>query len=290
MKILLTGADGFIGRHLALALSANGIAIRPASRRHGCDFATMTKAADWRPWLEGIDLAINCVGIFRERRGQSFQALHTDAPSALFAACAEQGLTRAIQISALCAREDGISEFLRSKARADRALAELLPGGCVLRPGLVHGRGGHSAEYFLRLARLPRLPVIGAGDQMLQPLLIGDVVATVLRAIEQRPPAGALDLVGPQCFSFEAWLRLLRQAQGLAPTRSVHIPWAVARAAAACGGPIGAGLLSADSLRMLRQGSACGAVEAFSAFLGRAPLAPTAAALVSPYRYERSSS
>ena len=48
---------------------------------------------------------------------------------------------------------------------------------------MIYGRGGASAEMFMRFARLPVLPVIGDGRQRLQPVHIGDVVATVMACL-----------------------------------------------------------------------------------------------------------
>ena len=137
MRILLTGATGFVGGHLRDALLADGHEVVCAVRRKmnssnprlgylTADFAKDTDKSVWLARLAGIDLVINTVGIFRESRGQSFSALHTETPRALFAACAESGTVRmVVQLSALGADEHAATAYHLSKKAADDFLAGL---------------------------------------------------------------------------------------------------------------------------------------------------------------------
>ncbi len=270
MNILLTGASGFIGRNVAAVLTLAGHRIVPASRRNGFDFQHMTDPADWLPHLGNIDAVINSVGIIGETSRQRFVPLHRDAPIALFHACAQAGVWRVIQISALGADNSAFSAYHLSKRAADEALLDLGIDGIVLRPSLIYGRGGRSAELFLRLARLPFLPVIGDGAQVLQPVHIADVAAAVLRCLNTSPSGQRLDLVGSETVSFVDWLARMRGAQHLPPAPHLAILPPLALAAFRLlrhAHP----LLQPDNLRMLLAGYHA-EPDPFSAFLGRSPL------------------
>src|SRR6187401_2772570 len=123
MHVLLTGASGFIGRAIAQALLARGHQVVPVLRRPGpdagaivhADFATVPTRDWWLPRLAGIDAVVNAVGILREQAGQSFRALHTDAPVELFHACAQAGVPIVVQVSALGADDRARSAYHRSK-------------------------------------------------------------------------------------------------------------------------------------------------------------------------------
>src|SRR4051812_39982798 len=103
MRVLVAGASGFIGRALADALAREGHEVIRASR-HGelaVDFASVAAAHWWAPRLENVQAVVNAVGIVRESRGQTFEALHTRAPIELFRACAAARVGFVVQISAL---------------------------------------------------------------------------------------------------------------------------------------------------------------------------------------------
>jgi uncharacterized protein YbjT (DUF2867 family) len=219
MNILLTGANGFIGSNIASALLAAGQHVTPASRSTGIDFCQMLSPANWLPHLEGIDAVINSVGIIGESGSQRFKSLHTLAPSALFQACAQAGVRRVLQISALGADETAFSAYHLSKRTADDSLRRLDLEWFVLRPSLIYGRGGKSADLFMRLAALPFIPVIGDGQQALQPVHISDVVATVMRCLTSSEAQQTLDMPGAETVTFAEWLQTMRQAKGLPPAR-----------------------------------------------------------------------
>ena len=140
MKILLTGANGFIGRYLLAGLLSDGHDVVPAVRRPSetdrllasprsikVDFNRDTKVGDWLPRLAGIDAVINCAGILQERPGQSIAAIHAAAPIALFKACREAGIKRVIQISAISTEAAAGTAYAATKTRLrGRTIAHVL--------------------------------------------------------------------------------------------------------------------------------------------------------------------
>ena len=271
MNILLTGASGFLGRNIAAALLGAGHTVVPVARRSGIDVRRMRTPQDWLALLDGVDAVINAVGIIGETRGQSFALLHTQAPMALFDACLQAGVRRVVQISALGADASAGSAYHLSKRAADDGLRSLPLDWFVLRPSLVYGLGGASAGAALRLAAWPRIPVIGRGDQMLQPVHVSDVVATVLRSLTAAEAGLTLDVVGPEAISCADWLQRLRRAQGLAPARLLCVPYSLVLALAALGRGI-TSMARPDNLRMLQRGSTAD-MRPLERFLGRRPRA-----------------
>ncbi len=253
MKILLTGASGFIGQNLMTALRRNGHEIVPISRRHGVDISVMRTPEDWKPWLSGVDAAINTVGIIGETRTQRFSSLHTNAPMVLFDACRLASVSRVIQISALGADEKAFSTYHLSKKAADDFLRGLDLDWYVLRPSVIYGRGGTSAELFLRLARLPVIPVIGKGRQALQPVHVADVVATVLACLRTPRTRQTLDIVGNEVIDYVEWLQRLRLAQGRARAPVLEVPVWLAAAGATLGQALSP-MLRPENIRMLAKG------------------------------------
>ncbi|MGY0193872.1 NAD-dependent epimerase/dehydratase family protein [Leptothrix sp. BB-4] len=274
-KVLLTGASGFIGRHIQAALVAAGHTVVPVSRRHGVDLAGLTSASRWRPHLAGVDRVIQAAGIIGETGRQTFDLLHVQAPLALFEACVETGVTRVVQLSALGADAGAFSAYHRSKFTADEGLRRLPIDSFVLRPSLVYGEPGDadaegtSSALFRRLARWPCLPVVGDGRQAIQPIRLGDLVETVMRCLHAQPARRTLDAVGPEAITFADWLQRLRAAQGLPPARLLHVPPALVQALMRAGAPFSP-MLRVDNLRMLQAGNVAD-VAPLAAFLGRMP-------------------
>lgn len=292
MRILLTGASGFIGRHIAEALVSRHRVVcavrdpdgivdeRLRSNAVQADFLRDTDPGVWLPRLKGVDVVINAVGIIREQGGQTFDALHRHAPRALFAACASAGVKLVIQISALGADEHARSRYHLSKKDADDCLAGLPLASVIVQPSLVFGADGASAHLFGTMAALPLIPLPGNGGQMIQPVHVDDVVATIVALVdrlahEQSLPGGSrtLPVAGPLPMTLRSYLSTLRAATGLGKARFLPMPMALVRISAKLGSALPGGLLDPETLQMLERGNTAD-VSAVQAILGRPPRSP----------------
>ncbi|MFA5589603.1 MAG: SDR family oxidoreductase, partial [Lysobacteraceae bacterium] len=221
-----------------------------------CDFARDTDPAVWRPRLAGIDAVVNCAGILRESGAATFEKVHETVPAALFDACADMGVKRIVQVSALGDPADG--EFIASKHRGDARLLASGVAAVVLRPSVVYStRGSYGGTTLLRgLAALPWVPLPGKGEQRLQPLDADDLAHAVLAALERDEAVGQiLPLGGPQALTLRQYLALWRRWIGLGETRFITTPKPLARIGAWLGEKLGRGPLGMTMWRMLERGN-----------------------------------
>jgi uncharacterized protein YbjT (DUF2867 family)/uncharacterized membrane protein YphA (DoxX/SURF4 family) len=286
VRVLILGASGFLGSALAEALHEAGHTLVltarqcqtlgqrwPGSRCIAVDFARATAAQDWLEHLAGIDAVVNAVGILRESHGQRFESLHVRAPCALFQACVTAGVKRVIQISALGADAEAVSAYHVSKRRADDFLLSLPLRATVVQPSLVFAIGGASAESFALLASMPLIPLIGSGEQRIQPIRRDDLCAAVRRCLETEDCPRRLAAVGQRCVSVKEYLTVLRRSLQLNEPRFLRLPVELARLAAAIGDRTRVGLLDSETLAMLLRGN-CADARPLAALLGREPHGP----------------
>jgi uncharacterized protein YbjT (DUF2867 family) len=285
MHILLTGATGFIGGHLLKALLAAGhtvsCAVRhlpadppPGTHWHRADFSRDHRVEDWLPRLQGVDVVVNAVGILKETRGQTFDALHHRAPAALFDAALKAGVKRVVQVSALGADEAAATAYHRSKRAADGHLLALPLDAVVVQPSLVFGVDGESTGFFLTLATLPVLGLPAGGQQGVQPVHVDDLVAVLLRLVEQPEPLPRrrLAVVGPRPLTLADYLQTLRQGVGLRPALTLPVPAPLVAVTAAIGDHVSGMMLDRDGWSMLRRGNTADAADT-TRCLGRPPRA-----------------
>jgi uncharacterized protein YbjT (DUF2867 family) len=285
VRILVTGASGFIGHALVAALARAGHAVvcatrhpqggddaAPACEPLAVDFARVPRADWWAPRLAGIDAVVNAVGILREHGAQTFDALHARAPVELFRACAAARVGIVVQVSALGADEEARSRYHLTKKDADDVLRALALRGAIVQPSLVYGPGGASAAMFNGLAVLPLLALPGGGQMEVQPVHVQDVIDGIVALVES-PPSGmpTIAFVGPQPLSLREFLARLRRGLGLrGALRVLPIPSSLFRAFAAVAGWVPGSFLDRETAGMLLRGNV-GDARPFAQLLGRNP-------------------
>ena len=259
MKILVTGAYGFIGSHIVAGLVAAGHQVIGCGRDVAlgrrliphidwiaCDMNRDTDPADWTGRLEGVDVAINCAGILQASAADDIDAIHRQGPVALSVASRVAGVRRVIQISALgvepaagtSVEPEAGTDYAHSKRGADDALMAMDMDWIVLRPSLVYARNCYGGTALFRgLAALPfAIPVPGGGNQRFQPIHMDDLVRAVLRLVEPDAPSRVLlEPVGPEPMTLRDILSGLRQWLGFGPAPVVAIPMGMVRLAAKLG-------------------------------------------------------
>ena len=297
MHVLVTGATGFVGRHVCARLLTDGHRItaivrdpRVAARRFPGitairgDLNRMTDPWDWRPLLAGVDAVVNCAGILQARRGQSAEAIHTRAPNALFDACVAVGVRRVVQISAVSADPRAGTAYAITKAAADAHLRSLDLDWIVLRPSLVYGQGSYGGTSFLRgLAGLPGIvPLIGKGGQAFQPIHVDDLAEAVSRCLAPSfPPQQTLEPVGPETLTLREMTEMTRAWLDIPPARFLAVPLPLVRLMAQGGDLLGAGPVTSTSLAQMEYGNVADPVG-FAAAIGFQPRAMSQAFQMAP--------
>lgn len=271
MNVWLLGASGFVGRHVAQALLSAGHTL---VNRPRVDMVRATTAADWRPYLSGVDVVVNTVGVLRDSRRRPIWPTHAAGPQALFDACARAGVRRVVQVSALGV-EGNPTAYACSKRAADEHLLALAARGAldavVLRPSIVVGEGGVSSGLFRALARWPwlLLPAPVARGRA-QPLHVGDLAAAVVAGL--RPEVqGILELAGPEVLTLQALIAHWREALGHGPARVALLPDAPSRWSARLGDAVPLTPWGSETLALLARPNIADAAT-LHGLLGRPPV------------------
>ena len=258
--ILVTGASGFVGRHVVRAL-ASGAHVRAmvrtargAAALDGVDCelvrGDVTDPASLRVAARGMRTIVHLVAIV-EGSPAAFERVMAAGTGNLLEAARESGVRRIVLMSALGTGPGATVPYFRAKWAAEQAVAACGIDHDVLRPSFVFGTDGGALPRFARIARLfPLTPVIGPGTQRVQPIWIDDLVRAVQLAVDAEGTNGPIELGGPEAVTWSELWRRLKAALG---TRrpAIHVPFWLARGPAALFERVPPALLTLDQLRML---------------------------------------
>ena len=283
MRIMLLGANGFIGRHVLTDLLAHGHEVVAVARSISglenafpgalfieLDLAAAVNASDWTPHLQGIDLIVNAAGLLR---GPDMIAVHETMPQALYAAATRTGVRRAILLSAISARPEVRTDYAQSKLSGEAVLRSSGLAWTIMRPSLVYGDGSYGGTSLMRgMAGLPGfVPLPGDGDFSFMPIHVRDLAHALRIACEDSGFAGqTLEPVGPATMDLRILLGQYRNWLGFGQARFIAVPMPVMRLLGKIGDVIGNGPMATNSLVQMIAGNA-GDSKAFERAIGFEP-------------------
>ena len=278
--ILLTGGTGFVGGHVAHALRAQSRDVRalvrdPARAERlatwGCELATgdVTDPAGLKPAVAGCDVVVHLVAIIAGSRSE-FERVMTQGTKNLVAAAQEAGVRRFVLMSALGVGEEtkDLTPYYHAKWEMELTVKDSGLEHVIFRPSFVFGRDGGVLPLFVRQVRWsPVTPVLGKGENRLQPIWVEDVAAYFAASVD--PPAAAsrtFELGGPDAITWNELYRRIASALGKRRAR-VNVPFGLVRPAAALAERLPSPPITRDQIKMLEAGdNVCDNGPALKAF------------------------
>lgn len=248
MKVLVTGATGFVGREVVQQLHDAGHEVHFLTRRPtsasaravewGFDgqvhFGDVLDAQSVLEAAKGRDSVIHLVGIISEVGDQTFENVHTRGTRNVVSAAKQAGARRFVHMSALGTRPDAASRYHQSKWAAEEIVRGSGLDFTIFRPSIIFGPGDGFVNLFAKIIRRsPIVPLIGGGRTRFQPVPVEDVAAAFVKSLtEPRAVGQTFDLCGTETLTLneivDAILVVMKRRR-----LKVHIPFPIARAQAA---------------------------------------------------------
>jgi dihydroflavonol-4-reductase len=265
VKVLVTGATGFTGGHLARALAGRGDDVRALVRddTRGADLASagvslvpgdLTDASSWPAALEGVEVVYNIAAVYRQAGlpESTYRRVNALAVGDLIAAAAAAGVRRVVHCSTVGvhgdierppADEDAplrpgdvyqdtkVEGERLARAAAARAGIELT----IARPSGIYGPGDRRLLKLFRGVARRRFVVLGHGRIFYHLTYVDDLVEGFRLCGEVTAAAGrTYILAGAEVSTLNELVSLIAREAGVGPPR-VHLPvWPFWIAGAAC--------------------------------------------------------
>jgi nucleoside-diphosphate-sugar epimerase len=234
MKIAVTGATGFLGRHIVQALLAGGHGAVALSRRllpseavpHlSFDLGRVCPSADDFAKL-GIEGLVHCAWDFSPSSATEYARVNIQGARRLIEAATKGGVQHLIDISSMSAFPGCRS--LYGKAKLDVEAIFSGAGGMILRPGLIWGENAAGMVGTLDglVKRLRIVPLIGSGAKSLFLVHVEDLAELICRIVEAPafPACAILTAAYPESVPLRRILEMRARSYGLSRA-FLPVPW-----------------------------------------------------------------
>jgi uncharacterized protein YbjT (DUF2867 family) len=231
MKVLVTGASGFVGHAVVDALLLRGHAVTAVVRdpTRAADLAGKRVRLVTGDVLEpttveraavGHDAVVHLVGVIVEPKPFTFDDMHRRATENVVAAAKAAGVRRYLHMSANGTRPDAESPYHTTKWAGEEAVRASGLDWTIFRPSLIFGgsrrdklfrtvRGFYAKPFFVPV------PLVGSGDAQMQPVAVTDVARAFAEAATRPASVGkTYTVVGSERLPFREMVRAVGNAMG----------------------------------------------------------------------------
>ena len=253
MRVLVTGASGFVGRALTQSLSRAGFHVRAAARDRSkipaaefveaVQMPDLSRPVDWRPLLTDVDAVVHLAGIAHvsakvpDDRYDRINRLATKELA--LQSSLVPNIRRLVFISSIRAQTGPAAEHVlteedvpqptdaygRSKLAAETFVRGYGVPYTILRPVVIYGTGARAnVAQLVRLARWPLPLPFGAFRKKRSLLALENMLSAIQFVLEHPGTAGETYIVAdPLPLSLAEMIATLREARGRSP-KLVSIP------------------------------------------------------------------
>jgi len=197
--MLITGASGYIGRHLAARLVLQGERprclvrdIKRAERVLPADSVELvqgdtTQAETLKAAVQGVDTIVHAAFMtadLKQSQGNHYEATNVDGTANLIAAARSAGVERVIEISGLGTKQDKPGSYMQGRFLAEKMLMESGLQWTIIRPSVLFGHGAPFMQALADLIRsAPIVPLVGGGGLKFQPIYVEDVISVIVKVL-----------------------------------------------------------------------------------------------------------
>jgi nucleoside-diphosphate-sugar epimerase len=253
MRVLVTGASGFVGRALTQSLSRAGFHVRAAARDRAripvaefveaVQMPDLSRPVDWRPLLADVDAIVHLAGVAHVSAKvpeKDYDRINRLATKELaLQASLVPNVRRLVFVSSIRAQtgpaaehvltEDDVPQPIDAYGRSKLAAEAFVRGYgapfTILRPVVIYGKGVRAnVAKLVRLASMPLPLPFGAFRRKRSLLALENMLSAIQFVLERPATAGETYIVAdPLPVSLAEMIATLREARGRSP-KLVAIP------------------------------------------------------------------
>ena len=238
MRILVTGAAGFVGRQLVPRLrDQHDLRVLMHSRPR--DFGPSVEAfksdlidrASLEPALQDVDMVVHLAFITGDRpnHGNLYERVNVDGTRNLLDSCRTAGVRRVLLLGGINTHQAKPGSYLQGRWQAEQLLRK---SGCqwsIIRPSVLFGP---AAPFFVILRQLvlefPLIPLLGGGRTLFQPMHVDDLVECICSVVNRISyDRHVWEVGGPEHLSFRQLVEMTERQLGIHKPK-VSVPMGIA--------------------------------------------------------------
>ncbi len=214
LKIVVTGASGFIAKNLRKYLSENNVELISISRNDFKNFKCETKIIsknykekNFLKKLQNSDALIHLVGIGKQSVNTDYDMINTELTAHIVNLSKKAKIKKIIFLSGLGVSSNTSLGYFISKYNAEKQIIDSGLDFTIFRPSYIVGKDDLFSKNLKKQIKSGEIIIPGSGNYSIQPIHVSDVVKVIFESVSKFNNK-TIDLVGPDYVTFEKYVKL----------------------------------------------------------------------------------
>ena len=216
LKIVVTGASGFIAKNLRKYLSEQNIELISISRNDFKNFKNEIKIISENyeeknilKKIKNSDVLIHLVGIGKQSVSSDYDMINTDLTKHVVNLSKKARIKKIIFLSGLGVSSNTTLGYFISKYNAEKQIIDSGLDFTIFRPSYIVGKDDLLSKNLKNQIKSGEIIIPGSGTYSIQPIHVSDVVKVIFESLSQLKFNNKFfDLVGPDFVTFEKYVKL----------------------------------------------------------------------------------
>ena len=215
-KLVITGANGFVGKNLRNFLKNQQISCLSIARKRFRHFKfeqpvisnnyTISKIVSK---AKNYDCLIHLVGIGKQNPGEDYFSTNVNLTKKIIDICKKAKIPRIIYLSGLGVSKNSTSSYFISKFLSEELIKKSGLNYTIFRPSYIIGKDDLLSKNLRKQIKNGKVIIPGSGRYVIQPIFVNDVSQIILQASSSENYKNKIiDLVGPEKISFAKFVRI----------------------------------------------------------------------------------
>lgn len=215
LKIVVTGASGFIAKNLRKYLSEKNLKLISISRNdfknYDCETKIISKNYEEKKLkkIQNSDALIHLVGIGKQSINTDYDMINTELTKHIVNLSKKSKIKKIIFLSGLGVSSNTSLGYFISKYNAEKQIIDSGLDYTVFRPSYIVGKDDLFSRNLKKQIKSGKIIIPGSGNYSIQPIHVSDVIKVIFESVSQSKFNNKIiDLVGPDYVTFEKYVKL----------------------------------------------------------------------------------
>lgn len=215
-KIVISGANGFVGKNVGKFLARNGfeiVSLVRKGRTKTVDFGRTIISKNLTEnsligYVKGSAAFLHFIGKGRQTASSDYDTVNVSLTRNAIILCKQAGIKKIIYLSGLGVDQKSTLGYFISKFKAEQEIIQSGLDYTIFRPSYIVGKNDPLSQILSSQLSRDSVIIPGSGRYRLQPILVSDVAKVVMKAIHGKQfSRKIIDLVGPQAVTYNRFVR-----------------------------------------------------------------------------------